>query len=205
MAATGDQERLEYLTSLDSDHARKTFFRDHSELRTRAVVESMADEVVRLLRIDLERADQLAHTAIWLAEELDDDYCLGRSTRAAANVTHLGGDQAAAAVLYEKALEFFERSGLEKEAAITRSSALRNLVFLGQHEQAFKWAATARKVFEQLGDNLRLARLELNFANILFRQDRWEEAYQLYKDLQGEFWASLKMWPSHFEIWLFAT
>ena len=39
----------------------------------------------------------------------------------------------------------------------------------------------ARDIFERLGDRLRLARLDANMGNILYRQDRFEEALELYQ------------------------
>ena len=42
-------------------------------------------------------------------------------------------------------------------------------------------AREAREIFERAGDRLRLARLDANVGNILYRQDRFEEALELYQ------------------------
>ena len=41
-------------------------------------------------------------------------------------------------------------------------------------------ASRRAQIFERLGDRLRLARLDANMGNILYRQDRFEEALELY-------------------------
>ena len=50
------------------------------------------------------------------------------------------------------------------------------------YETAMAWADRAREIFTGSGDQLRLARLAGNLANILFRQDRAVEALKLYED-----------------------
>ena len=175
------------LRSLAGDRERLEFFNAHSELQTRATAERLSDEVVRLVRVDLQRAERVTATVQWLAEELDDDYCRGRGFRAAANVSYLKGEYKSALGFYQKALECFERLDEVEQASITRSSALHTLVFLGEYEAAFAWAKSAREAFEQSGDRLRLARLEGNFGNILFRQDRWQEAAERFKAAYEEF------------------
>ncbi len=169
------------LADLTEDHQRRELVRVHGELRERSAVEELADEVVRLVRVDLHRAERLAKVALWLSEELGDDYCRGRSRRAAANVAHFKGDVESAAELYEAALEYFERVSDQHEIANTRSSGLGNLVFLGEYQRAFEWADVAREIFKSQADHLRLAILDLNVATILFRQDRWEEAAARYE------------------------
>ncbi|MCP3956589.1 MAG: CHAT domain-containing protein [bacterium] len=195
MSAVGDiidsqehtQGALFALAELNNDELRQDLVLKHPELRQSSAVEKLTAEAVRQLRIDLSIAEQFAAAACWLAEELADEYCRGRSQRAAANVAHFKGEHERASTLYDAALECFLRADDPKEVAITQSSALRNLIFIGQYDLAFEWASEARDVFEALGDRLRLARLELNFANILFRQDRWEEAASRYEAAYEEF------------------
>ncbi len=186
-APEANQKISPRLIELIDDQQRLEFFGTNPDYRERAVVEELADQVGELARVDLLSAEQVAATAMWLADDLDDDYCRGRSWRAAGNVSHYKGGHLEAFDLYEKALSYFQNLQDEKEVAITRSSALQNLVFLGKYQEAFEWADSARRVFERKGDRLRLARLELNIGNILFRQDRWEEASECYKSAYEEF------------------
>ena len=66
--------------------------------------------------------------------------------------------------------------GAELEAAITASSSLHALVFQGKHDHALNEAEFARGVFERHGDRLRLARLNFNYATLLYHRDQWAEA-----------------------------
>ncbi len=84
------------LFDLKAEDERREIIRVHPELQMSPTVELLADQVVKLLRVDLQQAEELATTAVWLAEELDDDYCRGRGYRAAANVAHLKGEYEAA-------------------------------------------------------------------------------------------------------------
>ncbi len=177
---------LEDLAGLTQDEL-EGFFRRRQELVSAAVVETLCAEVTRLFGIDLEKARALAAAGRWLADALDDDACRARSDRAAANVMHSQGEGEQAQALYRAALERFEALGDAREAAITRSSALLNLAFLGEYRAAFEGYEAARHAFERLGDRPRLAILEHNYGNVLFRQDRWAEALRCYAFAHREF------------------
>ena len=178
---------LDALAELTSRRQRQRFFRRHPErLRTR-LVESLGTEVSRLFGVDLERARRLAETARWVAEALDDDFSRALSARVAANVAHSLGETERAQELYDRALDRFLQLGEDREAAVTRSSALSNLAFLGRHPAVSDWYRAARETFERLGDRRRLATLEHNFGIILGRQDRWEEALECYGFAHQEF------------------
>ncbi len=181
IASATPSELLASLVDLTEERQRRELILAHVELRDRSTVDTLADEVVRLVRVDLHQAERLAKTALWLSERLGDDYCMGRSQRAAANVAHFKGELESATGLYQAALERFERVKDRNEIANTLSSGLGNLVFVGDYQRAFEWADGAREIFESQGDHLRLASLDLNVGMILFRQDRWEEAAGRYQ------------------------
>ncbi len=175
------RELLASLMDLEEDEQRKQLVRAHGELRQISTVDGLADEVVHLVRVDLHKAQSLAATALWLSEELGDDYSMGRSQRAAANVAYCKGELGPATALYKAALEYFRRAGDQKEIANTCLSGLGNLGLVGDYQLAFEWADVARNTFESRGDQVRLASLDLNLGIILFRQDRWEEAAARYQ------------------------
>jgi CHAT domain-containing protein len=54
-------------------------------------------------------------------------------------------------------------------------------LLLGDYDRALVAATRARHIFEALGDKRRLARLDINTANIYHRQDRFAEALSLYR------------------------
>ena len=186
MSPTDTDQVFEDLLAL-ADDQRREYLRSNQQLLDRSLGERLLAEALRQLEVDLQQAGKLASTALSLAEELDNDYLRGRSQRMLANVSNNQGHQRAAAQLYESALTSFQRIGDEREDAITRSSAILNLIYFGEYQRAFEWAESARNTFEKLGDRLRLARLDLNLANILFRQDQWEEAAERYENAYLEF------------------
>lgn len=178
---------LASLGALERNSARQRFFARRPELVSGELVDVLCTEVSRLFGVDLEQAGRMASTARWLARRLGDEERRARSLRAAANAQHFAGRSARAQKLYAAALACFQQVEDEGEAAITRSSALLNLAYLGDYETAFAWAEAARQVFARLGDALRLAILEHNLANVLFRQDRWPEALAAYQRAQQAF------------------
>ena len=180
MSVKPQEELITQLAGLEAESSREEFLRKNPQLREQQVVLRMADEVAKIARVDIERADRMAQTASWLAEVLDDDYCRARGARAVGHLFALKGKYQEALQSYQKALDLFERGGQESEAGITLSSSLQPLIYLGRYQEAFDRAQIAREVFQRQGDRKRLARLDSNLANILHRQDRFEEALVLY-------------------------
>src|SRR5262245_45572543 len=117
---------------LATDTQRGEFFRNHEELRCRALVEHLTRHATTLLRVDPRDAQAIIETSIWLAESLDDDYARARSFRAAANLAHVKGHQSEAIAHYALARTLFTACGDTLEAAITASSSLQALTYLGR-------------------------------------------------------------------------
>lgn len=177
------------LSTLRTPEQRREFFSRHSDLRSPIEVEALCTEVLRLIRVDPVQALDMAHTACWLADQIDDDSCRALSARTLGNAYHFSHRYDSAQDLYAEALRRFLDLGQELEAAITRSSALLNLAYLGDYDQVFAWHDEARRVFEAFDDRLRLANLAHNLANIHYRQDRWQAALEHYRIAYDEFLA----------------
>lgn len=186
-ATVEPQALVARLMDLADDKSRQEFLRRHGSLVDAALIERLCGEVSRLVWSDVDKALHLAASARWLADVLDDDHSRALTARATANALHSAGENDRAQELYNLALERFDRIGERREAAITRSSALLNLAYLGDYGTVGEWEEAARTTFEALSDHLRLAILEHNYANILYRQDRWEEALARYRSAHGEF------------------
>jgi CHAT domain-containing protein len=174
--STKIEDHLEHLQRLSTNEERQRYFSAYRSFLNRSAVETLAARATSLLRVDPRDAENLIGTAFWLAEELDDDFARGKASRAYANLVHLRGDQSEALVHYALAKEYFSRTGAELEAAITASSSLHALVFQGKLDHALKESEFARRIFERHGDRLRLARLNFNYATLLYRRDQWAEA-----------------------------
>ena len=175
------------MATLRTPQARGDFFSEHPELRTPETVEALTLEATQLFRRDLHAAERLVEVSSWLADSIDDDFAKAKASRAAANLAHLQGDHSAALGLYDHAGALFRRLGIELEAAITSSSSLQALTYLGEHDRAMTEATQARSSFEKHGDRLRLARLNFNYANLLHRRDQWAEAASHYETAYQSF------------------
>ncbi len=60
LALATPDDLLAILVDLTEDRERRELLRAHDELRDRSAVEQLADEVVRLVRVDLHQAERLA-------------------------------------------------------------------------------------------------------------------------------------------------
>jgi len=153
-------ESLEEIGDLSNDARRETFFGRRVDLCTESVVLELLAESRHQLRVDLDRAGRLAETSGWLAGRLTAPVLEALGTRARANATHLRGDHREAQRLYEAAIDALEPLGERLQAAVTRSSALVNLAYLGDYARVREWAQAARGTFALLGDRVRLATLD---------------------------------------------
>ena len=173
--------------ALEDDEQRRRELSQRPEILHRTSVEVLCDAVVAELGTNLDAAERLAAGARFLAEELADDYCRGRSCRAQSIVCIQRRDYPSALAHAEEALQHFLAADEELEAAITRSSNLHGLVHLGFHDRALEWAKVAEDIFRRFGDHLRLARLRFNVGTLLARQDRFGEALGHYRSAHRTF------------------
>ena len=139
-----------------------------------------------LVRVDVPRAERLAHASMWIAAELNDPACIAQSTRAVGHVLYITGKYKQAIQHYERAMAIFEELGRDVDVARTISGALQSLIYDGQYDRAFQLGDHARAIFQLYNDRLRLARLDSNIANIYYRQDRFQEASVLYEHARLE-------------------
>ena len=70
---------------------------------------------------------------------------------------------------------------MPEEVGRTLSSSIQSLALSGEYTRALAAAERAREIFGSLGDDRRLARLEINIANLHHRQDRFAEALACYE------------------------
>jgi len=59
---------------------------------------------------------------------------------------------------------------------------MQTLIYLGRDAQAMQFADRARAIFEKEVDQLRLARLDSNVGNIFYRQDKYADARNRYRN-----------------------
>ncbi len=175
------QELCAELGGLSDETSRQAFLERSPELLQTAVVADLAEAVRRRLRVDVPDAFRLAEAAVAVARQLGDDDSMGLSMRAKANAFWFMGQCKSAVELYREAALRFEKTGNMNEVGRTLSTSIQSLALLGEYESAFLAASRARDIFSGLGDTLRIARLEINVANIYHRKNQFTEALAAYK------------------------
>jgi CHAT domain-containing protein/tetratricopeptide (TPR) repeat protein len=144
-------------------------------------VEQLAEAVRSLLRVNVDHALNLAEVAMLVAAQLRDSRSLGLSARSKGNALWFRNELAAASELFTAAVTHFEEAGQPEEVGRTLSSSIQALVLRGEYTRALAAADKAREIFRSLEDYRRLARLEINIANLHHRQDRFAEALACYE------------------------
>ncbi|HEY3381194.1 MAG TPA: CHAT domain-containing tetratricopeptide repeat protein [Vicinamibacterales bacterium] len=145
------------------------------------LVRRLHTATMRAARVNLARADRLVCATRLVARRLGDASEQARSQRTAGHILSMRGRHRAALANYRAALDRLVSPEAALERAITLSGALQTLIYLGDYERAHAWAAEARGVFTALDDTLRLGRLDSNVGNVLYRQDRFNEALACYR------------------------
>ena len=180
-SATNPETWIEELSTLVESDERRALLERNASANTTEVSQQLYDEALRLMRIDLERAERVAEALLWATDHLAIDKTRGQALRMSAHILYLRGHYEAAVVGYSAAQNTFEQLGDEVETARTISAAIHTLIYLGHSSQALTLAERARAIFVKHGDELRLARLDVNVGNLFYRQDRFAEALEMYE------------------------
>ncbi len=160
---------------------RINFVMRHGEWCHPDVVSELTSSVPRLVKVDTGRALAVAEIALLIAGRLHDPESVAQSLRAKANALYAQGRNRAAINYHRKALTIFRSVESAEQVARTLSSSIQPLILCGNYDLALAAAREARAIFEEQGNQWRLARVELNLGNIYDRQDRVEEALKCYE------------------------
>jgi len=180
-AAASKPDWVETLSALTEVDERRALVKAQTSDNPAAALQTMYDEMLRISRVDLDRAERVAEAIGWLAEEVNTDFARGQALRAKGHVVYLRGNHEGALEHYRAAIAKFEGLGEEFEVARTIIAAIQSLAYAGHYDEAMQLADRARQTFEKNNDHLRLARLDVNVANVLYRQDRFHESLKLYE------------------------
>ena len=185
---------LTTLSNLPDEASRRNYIERHPRVVRPAIVEQVANAVRESVRVDVSRAYSLAEAAMAIAQQLHDEDAVARALRAKGNVLWVKGEYKPAVRLFQQAVRLFRRAGKINEVGRTLSTSIQPLALMGEYDRALSAAKTAEEIFKKTGENLRLARLEINIANVFHRRGdlpealaRYERAYkQLLPDKDAE-------------------
>ena len=121
----------------------------------------------------------------WLSDLSADDFCRARALRCFGNIQVLQSNYQQSVLYFEHSLQLFERFGDDAEISAALSSLVQPLMYLGNYGEALRYAKRAKQIATLLGDELLLARLNINFGNVLHRQDRFADAVESYEAALG--------------------
>jgi CHAT domain-containing protein len=173
--------QLAALFEIENTEKRQRYLALHPELVSVELVEQLAENVRQLARTDLEEALRESAAAVAIAELVDAGECLARALRARANALWLKGQCRPAVDLLDRAAALFAEAGKTEELGRTLSTSIQPLILLGQYRRAHRCAGRARRIFASHKDRLRLARLQINIANIHHRQEQFAAALAAYE------------------------
>jgi len=89
-------------------------------------VDRLCSETVRRMYVDIPQAERMARSAVWLAAQLGDDVSTAAGHRAMGHILERKRRYIAALGAFQKALDTYERLGMEievREPSIFRSTA----------------------------------------------------------------------------------
>ena len=161
--------------------SRRKFVARHPELVRAETVTRLSEAVPQKVRVDVKEAMALADAAVLIARRLRRPESVAQSLRAKGNALYALNEHAAAVERHDEAARLFAKAGQPHEVARTLSTSIQPLILLGAYQRAEAAARQAREIFTREGDELRLARLDVNVGNIFHRQDRFAEALRSYE------------------------
>jgi len=176
-----DERLFEKLAGLSDRPSRRQFLSRHPTLLRPEVVARLSEIVPQKVRVDVREALALAEAAELIARRLRSPEALAQGLRAKGNALYGLNDHRAAVEHHEEAARLFAKAGQTHEVARTLSTSILPLNLMGEYDRAHDAAARAREIFTREGDDVRLARLEINVGNIYHRQDRFAEGLGAYE------------------------
>jgi CHAT domain-containing protein len=180
-----EEELFDRLAALRNEASRIKFL-SRRRMLSPSTVERLDAAVSIQVRVDLHKARELAEAAISVANKLGDKESQAYALRSKGNALWCLGQNQSAAEFHSRAIALFQEAGKPIEAGRTLSSSIQPLILLGEYDRAHTAADHARTIFFAAGDNLRLARLEINVGNLFHRQDRFSEALDCYERAYSE-------------------
>ena len=126
---------------------------------------------------ELDKADQVATTALAAASEAGDDWAMGWALHVLALVAGVQGHLTDALPLYDRALTVTQADpALTDLRLLLQINNAVALACLDRYEQAFAAAGQARHLADQVGTTFRLAQAHGALGQFLYETGRWDDA-----------------------------
>jgi DNA-binding CsgD family transcriptional regulator/tetratricopeptide (TPR) repeat protein len=126
---------------------------------------------------ELEKAGQVAASALAVASETGDSWAMGWALHVLALVATVQGRMTDALPLYDRALTVTQVDpALTDLRLLLQINKAVNLGCLDQYERAFAAAGQARHLADQVGTTFRLAQAHGALGQLLFETGRWDDA-----------------------------
>ena len=126
---------------------------------------------------ELEKAGQVATSALAAASEASDNWAMGWALHVLAIVATVGGQLTDALPLYDRALAVTQTDpALTDLRLLLQINQAVTLAGLDRYEQAFVAAGQARQLADQVGTTFRLAQAHGARGQLLHETGRWDEA-----------------------------
>src|SRR5438094_6202946 len=158
------------LSRLQDEKSQKNYIVANPKILERSVVARLANAVREHVRVDVTRAMAFAESAIAIEEGIGNDEASGKALGAKGNVLWMKGEYKPAVKIFEGAIALFQRAGNASEVGRTLSTSIQPLSLLGEYRRALSVAKRAGAMFKRTGEHWRLARLEINIANVFHRR-----------------------------------
>ncbi len=143
-------------------------------------LEHLANRVRELLPRDIDLAEILAESGIYVASLIDTPLALAHATRAKAQVLYTRRKCTEALPLFEQAVEWFSAAGADGEVGRTLVVQMDNMSYLSLYEEALHLEPRARAALERAGDGRYLCNLEIALGNFYYRLNRLTESLAHY-------------------------
>ena len=131
-------------------------------------VAGLKEEVDRLVKVDLVKAEPLAHATRRIAVLLDDPVSLGYGDAAVAQVHQYAGRLGDAEPLYRAAIDRLRGARLRVEAAAVERQLVGLYMRQGRLDEALVVARRARRTLARAGERALLGQLENNVGTIFY-------------------------------------
>ncbi len=177
---------LANVLEIEDEEARRNEFDQGGEFHNEELLHLIHGELIRCLYSDRIRARRVEALAEYAGKVLTDDASRAIVERSKGNLLYAESHYAEAVEAYGESIRLFQLSGREAEAGRVYFGGMQALIYLGRYSEAHAWAEHARVRFREAGDDLRLARLELNLGNLYYRQDRYQDAMRHYEEARGK-------------------